>query len=263
MVAVLDSLWRFRRVVWALARREFRARYAGSTLGAVWAVLEPAIQFGLYLTVFSFFLGMRVEGAPGVGSFGIYLISGLVPFMAFQEAATSSVRLSREKVGLLRHVNVPAEVLLAGTLVAVFARHAIALLLVIAASAALGTLSLAGVSWLAVGLALLVAGTFGLALLLVVAGAFLPDFAQLVGTATTVLFFLTPIAYPATVLPAWASGYLAWNPLWGVLVCFRRVFLGTPAEMNAVLVSLFTAALLLSSGAVVLGRRRYELPDVT
>jgi lipopolysaccharide transport system permease protein len=262
MAAIVATLWRFRRVVMALARREFRARYAGSALGAAWAVLEPAVQFGLYLTVFSVFFGMRVEGHPGVGSFGIYLVSGLVPFMALQESVSRAAALSREKSGLIRHISVPAEVLVGGTLVAVFARHGIALLLVVAASAALGSLSLSGLPWLAVGVGTLVVGGFGLALLLMVAGAFLPDSAQMVGTATVVLFFLTPIAYPASVLPATVRGWLPWNPLWGILACFRRAFLGEATDVRALAISLVAASLSLVVGAAVLARRRFEIPDV-
>ena len=129
MIQIIRELWRWRRLVGELARRDFKARYAGSVLGGAWSVLEPLVQFGLYLTVFGVFLGMRLEGKAGVGNFGLYLISGLVPFAAFQESVTRATGLARERAQLVRHVNVPLEVLLAGTLAAVFARNGVALLL--------------------------------------------------------------------------------------------------------------------------------------
>jgi len=133
MLAIISSVWRWRRLVRELARRDFKARYAGSALGVTWSVLEPLIQFGLYLVVFSVFLGMRFEDNPRVGSFGLYLVSGLVPYLAFQESVHRATGLARAEAGLVRHVNAPLEVLLAGSLVSIFVRFGIAFLLVVAA----------------------------------------------------------------------------------------------------------------------------------
>ncbi|HVN75496.1 MAG TPA: ABC transporter permease [Thermoanaerobaculaceae bacterium] len=245
-----------------LAKRDFKARYAGSALGVAWSVLEPLVQFGLYLTVFGIFLGMRLEGRAGVGNFGLYLITGLVPFGAFQESVTRATGLVRERAQLVRHVNVPLEVLLAGTLLAVFARHGIALLLVAAAAAVAGSVTVSGLPWLAVGLVVLVAGVFGLGLALMVAGAFLVDLAQVVGTATMVLFFLTPIVYPASAVPPALARWLTFNPLWGAVRCFRAGLTVETPDAASFAVAAVSAVVLLVLGALLLERRRREVPDL-
>ncbi len=245
-----------------LAKRDFRARYAGSALGVAWSVLEPLVQFGLYLTVFGVFLGMRLESGGGVSNFGLYLITGLVPFGAFQESVSRATFLVRERADLVRHVSVPLEVLLAGTLLAVFARHGIALAIVAAAAAAAGGVTLAGVPWLLGGLAVLAAGVFGLALALMVAGAFLPDLAQVVGTATMVLFFLTPIVYPASAVPRALARWMAYNPLWGTVRCFRVGLTGEPPDAVSFAVAAVAAAALLALGSLLLQRRRRQVPDL-
>jgi ABC-type polysaccharide/polyol phosphate export permease len=262
MLSILSSVWRWRRLVWELARRDFKARYAGSALGAAWAVLEPLVQFALYLTVFSYFLGMRLEGRPGVGLFGVYLISGLVPFLAFQESVMRATGLARERAQLVRHINVPLEVVLAGALTAVLARHGVALLLVVGVAAGFGTLSLAGIPWLLGGLVVLVVGVFGLGLALLIGGAFLPDLVQLVGTAMTVLFFATPIVYPVTALPQRVAGLVAFNPVWGGLHCFRVALLGEPPEAGPFVLAAASALVALAIGALVFKLRRHQVPDL-
>jgi lipopolysaccharide transport system permease protein len=263
VIRIIRQLWRWRRLVGELARRDFKARYAGSTLGVAWAILEPLVQFALYLVVFGGFLGMRLEGKAGVGQFGLYLISGLVPFAAFQESAMSAAGLARDRAQLVRHVNVPLEVLLAGTLSAVFARHGVALLIVAAVATASGTVSLGALPWLLGGLVVLVAGVFGLALGLVVAGAFLPDLVQVMGTGTTVLFFLTPIVYPVSMVPHALARWMPVNPLWGVLRCFRAALVGGAADGVAFLASAAAAAVLLLVGARIFEARRLQVPDLT
>jgi lipopolysaccharide transport system permease protein len=262
MLSILSSVWRWRRLVWELARRDFKARYAGSALGVAWAVLEPLVQFALYLTVFSYFLGMRLEGRPGVGLFGVYLISGLVPFLAFQESVMRATGLARERAPLVRHVNVPLEVVLAGALTAVLARHGVALVLVLGVAAAFGTFALAGVPWLLAGLAVLVIAVFGLGLALMIGGAFLPDLVQLVGTATMILFFATPIVYPVTALPRKAADLLMLNPVWGGVHCFRVALLGEPPELKSFALAAVSALVAFAVGALVFRLRRHQVPDL-
>ena len=262
MIRIIRELWRWRRLVGELARRDFKARYAGSALGAAWSVLEPLVQFALYLTVFGLFLGMRLEGRAGVGNFGLYLISGLVPFAAFQESIMRATGLARERAELVRHVNVPLEVLLAGSLAAVLARQGVALAIVIAVAAAAGTVSAAGLLWLLGGLVVLVVAVFGLALGLVVVGAFLPDLVQVVATATTVLFFLTPIVYPVSQVPHALARYMPANPLWGILGCFRAALVGEPPGAASFVVAAGCAAAFLVLGSLVFEARRRQVPDL-
>ncbi len=262
MIRIIQELWRWRRLVGELARRDFKARYAGSALGAAWSVLEPLVQFGLYLVVFGVFLGMRLEGRPGVGNFGLYLISGLVPFGAFQESVTRATGLVRERAQLVRHVNVPLEVVLAGTLVAVLARQGIALAVVIAVAAAAGTLSASGFLWLAAGIVVLTVAVFGLALGLTVAGAFLPDLVQIVGTGTMVLFFLTPVVYPASQVPAALARYMPANPLWGIVQSFHAALAGEPAGALSFAAAAAFAAAFFVVGSLAFAARRRQVPDL-
>ncbi len=259
---MITPLWHWRHLVVAFARREFRARYAGSVLGAAWAFLEPAVQFGLYLLVFSYFLGMRLEGRGSVGSFGFYLVGGMIPYLAIQESLVRAAGLARANAPVVRHVSVPLEALLAGTLLSVFVRHALAFALVLAVAAVSGALVLAQLPWLAVGVVVLVVGTYGLALLLVPAGAFLPDLVQVVTTVTTVLFFVTPIVYPPSALPAAARPWVLANPLVALLDTFRAGLVGLPVDPRRVAVAAGTAVLLTVAGAAVFGRRASAARDI-
>jgi len=260
--AILSSLWRWRGLVKELAARELRSRYAGSVLGGAWAVLEPLVQFALYFTVFSYFLGIRLEGRPGVGSFAIYLVSGIVPFQMLQECLVRSAGFARAQAGLVRHISLPLEVLLAGMIVAIAARHAFSFALVAAAAIILGTVSVANLPLLLAGLLLLLIGTLGLALALVPAGAFLPDLVPVVATTSTVLFFLTPIVYPASAVPQAAARWLVYNPLTGIMTAIRAGFLGLPAPASSLLLPAAAAVLAFGAGAAIFARRAGAVRDI-
>jgi len=260
--AALGGLWGQRRLVADLARREFRSRYVGSLLGVAWAVLEPAIQFGLYLFVFSYLLGMRFESAGRVGSYGMYLVTGMIPFLALQESLAAAVDFGRSRAALLRHVQVPAEVLLAGTLLAVVGRYAIAFALVVPVAALTSGVAWAQLPWLLVGVAVLAAGTWGAALFLFPVGAYLPDASQLVRTALTVLFFLTPVFYTEAILPAAVRPWLAANPLVGVVDLFRVPLAGTALDPARVAVAAVAALACLAVGWAVFAARGRAVRDI-
>ena len=78
------DLYRNRRLVFKLAKNDFRTRYAGSYLGAVWAFIQPVVTVLLYWFVFS--VGFRqTTGNLGI-PFVLYLLAGIVPWFFFQDA---------------------------------------------------------------------------------------------------------------------------------------------------------------------------------
>ena len=74
---------RNRRLVWKLAKNDFRTRYAGSYLGIIWAFIQPIVTILVYVFVFS--VGFRAQtGNLGV-PFVLYLVPGIVPWFFFQD----------------------------------------------------------------------------------------------------------------------------------------------------------------------------------
>lgn len=256
-LALGSQTWYWRRLIGDLAWREFRARYAGSVLGVVWVIAEPAVQFGLYLTVFAVFLGMRLAPGAPVGSFGFYLVTGLVPYLALQETVMRSAALAREQASLVRHVNVPLQVLLAGSLLAVFMRHGVSLALVVVITVVAGTVAWAQLGWLVLACLVLLLAGVGIALLLVPVGAYVPDAVPVLGSALSVIFFLTPIVYPETLLPASISRWLLLNPLVGILDMFRAALIGgANPGLRSAIAALASLVLLVAGSAVFLCRER-------
>lgn len=262
MTRTFSTVWRNRRLAGELARRDFRARYAGSSLGLAWSVLEPAVQFGLYYVVFSYFLGMRFESPTGVDSFGLYLIGGLIPYLALQESVGRAAGLVRANAQLIRHIIVPVEVVLAGGFLAVLMRHAIAYALVLVLAGVTGSLAWAQLPWLVAAVVLLVLGTWGVSLLLVPLGAYLPDVVQVVGTGMMALFFLTPVVYPESLLPPAVARWLVANPLVGLLDAFRAPLIGRPASLTRVAVAFAAVVCVLVIGSLVFARHAASVRDL-
>src|SRR5579863_5798020 len=70
----------------ALTRRDMARTYGKATLGRGWIVLQPALLLALYFLVFGFILRVRVGPNSGPGDFAVYLLSGMLPYLALADA---------------------------------------------------------------------------------------------------------------------------------------------------------------------------------
>lgn len=76
-----------RRLIWKLAKNDFKNRYAGSYLGAVWAMVQPVVTVLMYYIVFDKIFQSRSEAMAGDTPipYVLFLTAGLVPWFYFSE----------------------------------------------------------------------------------------------------------------------------------------------------------------------------------
>ncbi|MFN2514016.1 MAG: ABC transporter permease, partial [Pyrinomonadaceae bacterium] len=91
--AVWRPLWelpgRFELIL-SLARRELVARYRGSVLGIVWALITPVVMIGIFTFIFAGIFGARFGTNGSPWDYALYLFCGLLPWTMFQETVVQS-----------------------------------------------------------------------------------------------------------------------------------------------------------------------------
>ncbi len=80
-----QELYQSRHLIWKLAKNDFKKRYAGSYMGAVWAMIQPVVTVAMYYVVFEKIMGNPGRGASDV-PYVLFLTAGLVPWFYFSEA---------------------------------------------------------------------------------------------------------------------------------------------------------------------------------
>lgn len=96
------ELYQSRHLIWKLARNDFKKRYAGSYMGAVWAMVQPVVTVAMYYVVFEVVMPgtSRTQEAP----FVLFLTAGLVPWFFFNEAWNNGTNALREYDYLVKKV---------------------------------------------------------------------------------------------------------------------------------------------------------------
>ena len=102
LLSLPSEVYRNRRLVWKLAKNDFRTRYAGSYLGIIWAFIQPIVTILVYVFVFS--IGFRMGTADLGFPFVLYLVAGIVPWFFFQDALTGGTNALLEYNYLVKKV---------------------------------------------------------------------------------------------------------------------------------------------------------------
>ena len=131
------ELFQNRHLIWKLAKNDFKKRYAGSYLGAVWAMAQPVVTVAMYYIVFDKIMGnTSTPLREGVEvPFVLFLTAGLVPWFYFSEALNNGTNALLEYNYLVKKVVFKISILpiikiIAATFIHVFF---VCLLLIVAA----------------------------------------------------------------------------------------------------------------------------------
>ncbi len=100
------ELFHSRFLIWKLAKNDFKKRYAGSYLGAIWALAQPVVTVALYYIVFEKLMSAsRTQLRDGVEvPFVLFLTAGLVPWFFFSEAINNGTTALLEYNYLVKKV---------------------------------------------------------------------------------------------------------------------------------------------------------------
>jgi lipopolysaccharide transport system permease protein len=226
--AVWRPLWelpgRF-DLISSLTRREIVARYKGSVLGIIWAVVTPAVTIATFTLIFAGIFGARF-GASGSGwEFALYLFCGVLPWTAFQEA----VQLSSQKIvsqsNLVKRVVFPLEILPVAQTLASFINQLFGTVALLILALIIQRTLHPTILWLPVLIVPQLLLTFGAAWLVASLGVFLRGIVQGIALLLMVWMYLTPIIYPESIVPEQFRPYINANPFTPLIRSYRNVVL--------------------------------------
>jgi lipopolysaccharide transport system permease protein len=219
------TIWRNRSLIRTMVRRDILGRYRGSFAGAFWTILNPLLLMLTYFFVFGMVLNSRFENDPSRTGFALYFLAGMLPWLAFSEAAGRAPWVMLEHRNFVKKLVFAVETLPFNLVISGLVSEAFGVLLfAIFVLAARGSLP-ATVLWLPVLIIPQILFAAGVAWFLAALGVFVRDLGQIIGFLLTIWFFLTPICYPEKSLPAAAAPWLAKNPIYVLVRGYRAIFL--------------------------------------
>ena len=230
IMQIFKELYNYREFLKTSIKKEFRGKYKKSFLGVLWSFLNPLFQLLIYAMVFPFILKNNVD------NYTIFLIVALMPWNFFNMTILQSAASIVANGGIIKKVYFPREILPISATLSGLVNFFIACLIIILFCVFGGL----GLSWhiLLVPFIALIQFviTAGMVLGLSAINVYIQDTEYIIQFVINMLFYGTPILYPAELFPEAIRWVLYLNPFTHIVSAYRDFFMyHTLPAMSSVL----------------------------
>lgn len=226
--AVWQPLWHLPRrfdLIISLTRRELAARYKGSLLGIVWAILTPLVMIAIFTFIFGSIFKAKFSVTDSRWEYALYMFCGLLPWNAFQESLTLSSNAIVTRANLVKRVVFPLETLPVSQTLAAIANQMFGTVALLLGIVLIRRQLHATTLYLPLLLIPQFLATLGGAWLLASLGVFIRDIVQGITLFLMAWMYLTPIIYPETIVPDAYRRWINLNPFTPLVRSYRRIML--------------------------------------
>lgn len=244
MFEEFKDLWIYRGVLWNLISQQLKVRYRRSVLGFLWTLLNPLLSMVILTLVFSHIMKFPQK------DYALYLFSGLVPWTFFSQSIELGKSIFIMNEQFLRRIYVPKNIFPLSVVFSNLVNFLLSLfVLFILGILFFGIKISLALLFLPVSVLVIIIFTCAVSMIFSVLSVFYRDFAHLTGILLMLLFYASPIIYPADLLPQKYYLLLKLNPMYYIMELFHRpIFYHSLPGFENILI-----AFILSIGTFILG----------
>jgi lipopolysaccharide transport system permease protein len=240
------ELWRWRDLFVALMVRDIAVRYKQTAIGIAWVVIQPLAT----VAIFSFLLG-KIGNVPTGGlPYPLFAFAAMVPWQVFSRALMEGSMSLASNRSLVTKVYFPRLLVPAATVFGGAVDFAVTFAILLVMMLWFGFFPSWQIVLTPVLLLLALLTSLSVALWLSALNVLYRDVQFVLPFLAQIWLFLTPVLYPASVIPEQWRVLYAMNPMVTVTESFRWVVLGgaTAPEPLMLVVSTVTVIAVLLSG---------------
>ena len=253
------ELWEYRELLYFLIWRDVKVRYKQTALGAAWAVIQPFFM----MVVFSLFFG-RLAKVPSDGiPYPVFTFCALLPWQLFANALTESSNSLVGNQNLITKVYFPRLVVPISAVLGGLVDFVIAFVILLGMMLYYGIVPGWAIVTLPGFILLAVLTALGVGLWLSALNVQYRDVRYTIGFLVQLWLFLTPVAYPSSIVPEKWRPLYGLNPMSGVVEGFRWALLGKSQPPGAMLwVSVAVVIVILFGGLYYFRRMEQQFADI-
>ena len=261
------ELWQNRRLIWKLSKNDFKKRYAGSYMGAVWALVQPVITVVMYYIVFDKIMNSGGTGLRDSGTvpFVLFLTAGLVPWFFFNEAWTNATNALREYDYLVKKIVFKISILpIIKTISATFI-HAFFVLVLLIVAAVYGYYPSVYTLQIVYYSACLFVFVLALSYTTCAVAVLFKDITQIINIILQVGIWATPIMWNLEAVPGVWQVVFKLNPLVYIVNGYRDAVYGKQwffQDFFSMMYFFVSTAVLFGIGVLIFKRLKVHFADV-
>lgn len=252
------------RLIYQMSKREVIGRYRGSILGLAWSFFNPLIMLAVYTVVFStVFKAKWGIGSDSKTEFALALFIGMIVHGILADNMIRASGLILGNVNYVKKVVFPIEVLAWVNMGSTLFHSLISLCVWGVFYVAVNQTFHWTVIFLPLVFLPLILFTMGISWLLASLGVFIRDIGQMTGVLSTILLFMSPVFYPASMLPEPYQTFIYLNPLTFIIEQTRDILMwGKVPDWIGLSISLLISSVVAWLGFVWFQKTRKGFADV-
>lgn len=247
----ISEIARYKELLRNLVVRDIKVRYKRSVLGFIWVMLNPLLMMVILSMVFSEIFKVSTK------NYTAYLLSGIILWNFFSQSTSASVHSFIGNSNLIKKVYMPRAIFPLSVVVSALINFVFSLIPLFIIFLINGTSVSPNFYILPVGIVLLLAFSFGIALILSTLTVFFHDTIYIYEVLLLAWMYMTPIFYPESIIPQKFSFIIHFNPFYYFLCIFRgALYMDVSAIYEKILYGLVFSIASLLAGWIIYHRNK-------
>ncbi|MBN1231884.1 MAG: ABC transporter permease [Candidatus Coatesbacteria bacterium] len=235
----LVSVVNYREMLFNMILKHLRIRYKGSILGFLWVILHPISYSLIFFVIFSIVVRIKVENYP------LFLLSGLLPWIFFQGSISMNASSLVDNPNLIKKVYFPKEILPISYILSNITNLLVGIVILLLINRFAGVNLTYSILFLPIVLLFHILIISGISLAISALNVFYRDVSHLTEIGLTLLFYLTPIFYPETMVPEKFRSIYMLNPLACFASLYRYCLLGYEIDSSVTVIIAIASSIII------------------
>lgn len=243
LIKEIRDVYKWRELLWQMVAREVKTRYKQSVLGYFWVILNPTAQMLVMSFAFSVIMRIPTNAASNI-PYSIFLFVALLPWNLFANSLSSACSSLVSSSSLITKVYFPRSILVISTVMAKIVDFLFANIVLIIYMIAYHMPINLNILWVIPIFFIQQIFTLGLALFFAASNLIYRDIQYLLSLGLLLWMYLTPVIYPADLVPAKYKIIFQLNPMAVIINAYRQTILGNGAPNYSSLLIAFLLSIL-------------------
>jgi lipopolysaccharide transport system permease protein len=247
-----QKLWQYRELFYFFSWRDIKIKYKQTVLGFLWAILQPLFM----MIIFTLFFGRALQIPSQDLPYPVFVFSGLLIWNMFSSGLTNAANSMVSNAPIIKKIYFPRLIIPASSILVALFDFMMAFIIYIVILFYFRQ----PVSWSAiwvwpVAITIGLGATLGPGCLLAALNVKYRDFRYVIPFLVQVLFFLTPVIYPTSLLPYPILKYvIVASPIYAAVELFRYPLTGITPDLQLLAISLASNFIFLIAGLMYFKR---------
>jgi len=261
LIKEIQSIYKWRELLWQMVAREVKARYKQSILGYFWVILNPLAQMLVMSFAFSIILRVPTFSSPNI-PYSVFLFVALLPWNLFSSSLGSASASLVGAGSLITKIYFPRTILVMATIIAKIIDFLFALTVLVVYMIAYHMPININILWVVPIFFIQQIFTFGLSLFFAAANLLYRDIQYLLAMILLLWMYITPVIYSADMIPEKYKIIYQLNPMSVIINAYRQVILGGgQPKYTSLFIALLVSYLTLRIGYIYFKNREKIFAD--